>query len=347
MLPFGDENVIGELYVMSLVLTARQAAAPVMARTRPAAAAARAAALPRHFPPFQAVTARDDRGTRYRADARGSMALNRWAGQVRIQPAPPAGACWLELSADGRASIRIDLTGYAEACGVTTEPLSGAPGEQLLEYGAQQILVTAADDRFIAGQAADGMGDVVRALEAAGALSPFSPAPGHLAMVCERLGLGGHGITARPTADLPEPWLSVLACYGRRHRPAVREGIATMAVTLPELDGARIALTGLHTVHDWTLLQGFRSGVPWPWPFRPTRLGTDPALGWWLRDDAGHWHVAVPRQHEHQDMGGGEASIMLRVVPPLGRETAACTVSVTTPTRRADVRVPLSWWASP
>ncbi len=102
---------------------------------------------------------------------------------MRIQPAPPAGARWLELSADGRASIRIDLTGDAEACGVTTEPLSGAPGEQLLEYGAQQILVTAADDRFIAGQAADGMGDVVRALEAAGALSPFSPAPGHLATV--------------------------------------------------------------------------------------------------------------------------------------------------------------------
>ena len=293
------------------------------------------------------MTARDDRGTSYRADARGSMALNRWASQVRIQPAPPAGACWLELSADGRASIRIDLTGYAEACGVTTEPLSGAPGEQLLEYGAQQILVTAADDRFIAGQTADGMGDVVRRWKPRGHCRRSARPRATWRPCASGSASAVTGSPPGPPPGLPEPWLSVLACYGRRHRPAVREGIATMAVTLPELDGARIALTGLHTVHDWTLLQGFRSGVPWPWPFRPTRLGTDPALGWWLRDDAGHWHVAVPRQHEHQDMGGGEASIMLRVVPPLGRETAACTVSVTTPTRRADVRVPLSWWASP
>jgi hypothetical protein len=58
--------------------------------------------------------------------------------------------------------------------------------------------------------AADGLGDVIAALRAAGALSPLSPVPGQLAALCARLHLTGHGITAPPARNLPGPWLSML-----------------------------------------------------------------------------------------------------------------------------------------
>ena len=146
----------------------------------------------------------------------------------------------------------------------------------------------------MARQTAANLGDTIAALEAAGALSPLSPTPGQLATVCERLGIGRHRITARPTADLPEPWLSVLACYGRRHRSAVRDGVATTRCHCPRLDGARIALGGLHSVDDQSYLHVFGCGLPPAWTSRRFGPEARPAFGWWLRDDAGHWHAAVP-----------------------------------------------------
>jgi hypothetical protein len=40
--------------------------------------------------------------------------------------------------------------------------------------------------------------------------------PGRLAALCAGLGLNGHGITAPPARELPEPWFSLLAHYLRR-----------------------------------------------------------------------------------------------------------------------------------
>ena len=345
MLRLRDGDVTGELYVMSLVVTATHAAAPAVARIRRRARDTTWAPAPTSFPPFGQITAADDRETRYHVGAQGGGLLSRWTGHLNIQPGPPAGARWLDLNAGDDASVRIDLTGTTEVASAVIEPLSARPGDQLLENVAQQILAAAADDPHLARQAADSTGDTVRALEAAGALSPLSPAPGHLATVCGRLGIDGHGITARPTPDLPEPWLSVLACYGRRHRHTVRDGTATVAVTLPELNGARVVLAGLHTLNGQTYLHVLGCGWPASWSARRFGPGMLPAFGWWLQDDAGHWHVAVQRQWTEGP--GGETFVMLRVVPPLGRETASGTLFVTTPEQRAAVRVPLSWWAVP
>jgi len=67
------------------------------------------------------------------------------------------------------------------------------------------------------------LGDVVTALQAAGALPPSNPAPGQLAGLCARLGISGHGITTPPAVDMPERWLSLLTRYHRRDpRPTRR-----------------------------------------------------------------------------------------------------------------------------
>ena len=345
MLPIRDEDLAGEVYVMSLVVTAAQAVAPAVARIRsvPHEGGLVRAALA--FPALDTVTAADDRGTLYHTGWHGGGTPGRWAGHLQIRPAPPPDAQWLELSGAGQASLRIALTGAQQTASLTAEPRPSAPGEQLLADVAQQILAAAADDTGMARQTATNLGDTIAALEAAGALSPLSPTPGQLATVCERLGIGRHRITARPTADLPEPWLSVLACYGRRHRSAVRDGVATSALPLPELDGARIALGGLHSVDDQSYLHVFGCGLPPAWTSRRFGPEARPAFGWWLRDDAGHWHAAVPR--EWTEDVHGETSIMLRVLPPLGHETSSGTLFITLQASRASVHLPLSWWAAP
>jgi hypothetical protein len=185
---------------------------------------------------------------------------------------------------------------------------------------------------------------VVAALEAAGALSPFSPVPGYLAMICERLGIDNHDITAAPTADLPGPWLSMLAWYGRRHRPPVYDGTAAVATVLPDVDGARVALGGLHTRNSQTRLRLVvaprQSG-----PAMDTGPLSHRRFSCWLRDDTSQWHVGVPEAW-HGD-GDGEVAGALQVLPPLGRDSSRVTLEISTVNRRVRAEVPLRWWAAP
>ena len=343
MLPFRDETVVGELYVLSLLATADRAQALVVAPMRPAIAGARRGAFPM---PFEMVTATDDRGTEYQVIAYGGGDGRLWEGRLTIAPAPPAAATWLELAiGDAAPRVRIDLTTPAPAADLTARRQDRQPGEQLLEHVAQQILVTSAGRPGDARRQGYALGDVVAGLEAAGALSPFSPVPAYLAMICERLGIEGHGLTAAPTADLPAPWLSVLAWYGRRHRPAVHDGTASAGTILPDVDGARVAVGGLHTRDNQTWLHVVVGRE------RPGRLVTDAGplseqgFCCWLGDDTGQWHVAVPGSWSSD--GHGEVTGSLQVLPPLGRETSRFTVLASTLTSQVQAEVPLHWWAAP
>ena len=256
-------------------------------------------------------------------------------------PSPPPGARWLRLGiGHDDNGFRIDLTGKPAAADAMVTPVSAEPGEWLLDNMVRDIVARAVEGTVSVRRGA-GPGDVIAALEAAGALSPFSPTPGRIATIYERVGIRQHGITARPAADLPEPWLGVLAYFGRRHRTPVQDGTATVAVVLPEMDGAHLALVGLHTRADQTFLHIVARGrIAPPGPGQAALLNS----GGWLRDDAGQWHVAVHREWRGPDE---DALALWRVLPPLGRETAAFTLVLTTAASRATVRVPLSWWASP
>jgi hypothetical protein len=344
MLPFRDEYVAGELYVLSLLVTAERAQALAIAPLRPTIAGGPGFA---GFPePFMKVTATDDRGTGYQVNFYGGGDGTLWAGPLCIEPAPPAGARWLELTIGEHAPrVRIDLTATPPGAGVTTRPQDRQPGEQLLEHVAQEILASSAGSPGDARRRAYGLGDVVAGLEAAGALSPFSPVPGYLAMICERLGIDTHGLTATPTADLPPPWLSVLAWYGRRHQPTVHDGTASTGLVLPDVDGAQVAVTGLHTRDNQTFLHVVVDRE------QSVRLAVDAGpltqqgFCCWLRDDAGQWHVAVPGSWGSD--GFREVTGSLPVLPPLGRDTSRVTLLASTLTGQVRADLPLRWWAAP
>ena len=107
-----------------------------------------------------------------------------------------------------------------------------------------------------------------------------------------RLGIRGHGITTPPAADLPEQWLSMLTRYHRRKpyvAPASGSWAAT-AVGLPELDGARVAVLGLHHGEDSTILHLHAGGVTMEDDLEDYR-GVRPLPALWIRDSAGRWHA--------------------------------------------------------
>jgi hypothetical protein len=87
---------------------------------------------------------------------------------------------------------------------VTVSPVTRGPAEQLLNNMAMRLLATGAIfPQFVLilltemalehpgplPDTADGLGDVIAALQAAGALSPRSPVPGQLAALRLRAGV--------------------------------------------------------------------------------------------------------------------------------------------------------------
>ena len=96
----------------------------------------------------------------------------------------------------------------------------------------------------------------VAALQACGAVLLLSPVPGQLATWCAGLNVGGHGITAPSASDL-------LAHRHQRRKTGTaseRHGCAAAAVMLPDLDGIRLAILGLHNYRDNTAVHLHASG---------------------------------------------------------------------------------------
>jgi hypothetical protein len=345
MLPFREDEAHGEVYLLSLVITAGTATLPAVVHLRtppsgPVMAAARA-----HILPFQAMTAVDDAGRPYHLVFSGGGRAGTWEGHFDIHPVPPPEARWLDVvSGTGQPAARIDLTSPARPADVTVEEGPSTPGERLLDAVAVGLLVGAALKRHPASQPAGVPGDLVTALEAAGALSALSPAPARLAGLCQQLGQDAHGIAVPPATELPGPWLDLIAHYGRRHQPRARDGIAALPVLLPELDGIQFGLAGLHTRDDQTTLSVVARGLP---PM-PDHIPAGPVAyvgsTWWLRDDGGRWHVAATDGWSADD--GGRASLGLRVYPPLGRAVSSVELVVTGAAARLRAHLPLSWWAA-
>jgi len=75
----------------------------------------------------------------------------------------------------------------------------------------------------------------------------------------------------------------------------MREGYAALAASLPELDGIRVTLLGLHHTQDGSALHVAGPGPGFPEP-RPGPLDIDLnfPLSLWLRDSGGRWHAARP-----------------------------------------------------
>lgn len=269
-------EVRGEVYLLSYARTASGPQLSVFARTCRSSGPWEPSG-PRLFDGF---TATDDHGTSYQVSIRDvGSPLSGWT--LMLRPDPPHDPRWLDLiTSRGEPAARIDLSPPAGetwppgATDVTVSRPAFSPGEHLLNTIAARLLAAAPafpHDTWLYGTAprpsaltgiADGLGDVITALRQCGALSTLSPVPGQLAALCALLNVGGHGIPTPPARDLPEPWLNVLAQYQQRQTGVapVRDGCAAAAVVLPELDGIRLAILGLHNCEGSTVVHMHASG---------------------------------------------------------------------------------------
>jgi hypothetical protein len=315
--------------------------------------------LSRHYPgliPVDEFTVTDDRGARYQLDLTPGSDVA-WPNQIRLSPAPPETIRWLDVAPPYRQAVRVDFrcggrSGAGDEAQVSVCDATLSPGEHLLVMLAERLLtgtpefprrgLLAAPPTSPRQVVAGGFGIIIAALEAAGVLSPLSPVPARLATLCASLDLTGHGIAAPPTLDLPEPWLSLLAHYQRRkpEPTQIREGYVPLAASLPELDGIRVTLLGLHHTEDGSALHALVQGrIPEPRP-GPLDIDLNFPLSFWLRDSAGRWHATRPDRCHQADR---ERAIRLRLVPPLTRP--AEWVEVLAGARSAEVRatLPLRW----
>ncbi|HEY6294356.1 MAG TPA: hypothetical protein VIX15_01730 [Streptosporangiaceae bacterium] len=305
------------------------------------------------FRPFT-IAAVDDRGVSYQVSWRGEMAPR----ELLLHPDPAHQIRWLDLTtAAGEPATRIDLNSRVPAPDVIVTRNAIGPGEILLDAIAARILTDAA--RFwqsIPGQPnaastelralGDGPGRLVAALDAAGLLPPDSQGPGQLAALCARLGLDGHGITAPPAGDLPERWRGMLTRRREPQAPPASGILAATVAELPELDGAKIAIAGLHHGTRGTILHLLATGVTletgWPYGIRPL-----PVV--WIRDSYGRWHVtdpdglASPWGHNGTNpwMDTRMVTAWLRIVPPLDRNTAWIEISVAGRSAQIQATLPL------
>ena len=301
-------------------------------------------------------SATDDHGATYHLSFRAGSR----AGVIELHPDPPREIRWLDLTTTpGEPAIRIDLgpqDPLVPAPAVTVTQKAKSPGELLLDVIAARLLTVAVTfpqdtpDQLAAARrellwlaAEDRLGDIIAALQAVGALQAASPVPGQLAGLCARLGISGHGITAPPGGDLPEPWESMLTGYHcRKPYPALASGSwATPVAELPEQDGTRNAILDLHHGEFGTILHMLVSGVTMEndWPYsrvvRPL-----PVL--WIQDDSERWHTT--QAYGASRLGGkGEVVLWLDILPPLDRGTTW--IDVVAAGQSAEVRatLPLRW----
>lgn len=341
----------GEMHLLAFAQTPNGARLMIGWRSRSPVAAAG---------PFRKVTAVDDRATSYRLSFRGWAGTNRTEleGALDLRPNPPSGIRWLDISAaPGEPATRVDLAWaippLAANPPVTLTGTTVSPGELLLNGIAARILARA--EPIPAGtipagaarlksfpHAADGLGAIIAALQAAGALSPLSPVPGQVARLCAALGISGHGITAPPAGVLPEPWQGMLT-DDRAPSPATpaRTAWAATAVELPELDGARIAFLGLHQSDHSTILNIQASGVEMEDDWLYIR-GIRPLPVLWIRDHTGRWHtmrsVGMIPQHDY-----GAVMMRMAIIPPLDPDTPRVEVVATAASGEARLTLRLRW----
>ena len=350
--PFRDEGISGELYLISFAQTGSGARFIVAwgNRTLP----------PQHRMGLQypdltlgLYTVTDDRGARY------DLALTpgsgpEWISEISLRPAPPDDVRWLDIAVPPGPAVRVALDLQVQGAEPEVTEAKLSPGEHLLIMLADRLLTVAPEagpawrrqlpvmsPGLIQAMTA-GLGDIVAGLEAADVLSPLSPVPARLAALCASLGIGGHGITAVPADDLPERWLSLLAHYQRRKpdMTQVRDGYAAVAAALPELDGIRLALLGLDNNEGSSSLHVLATGMTAEGHPGPLGVDLDFPLSLWLRDSGGRWHAARTAGWHR---AGGERVLRLKLVPPLPRSTAWIEVLAGGRSAEVRTRLPLRW----
>ena len=371
VIPVRGDDVGGEMHLLSYAQVASGARLTVITRARgefvPPGIEYNGMYRPCAVFPVHQFTATDDNGASYQMGFSGRRGRRptELAGEITLDPGPPPGIRWLELTTTpGEPAVRIDLNpgnGLPGHAGVTVREAGTSPGEHLLHHIATRLLLLAlafpheirlhpavpAPEPFSC--VADGLGDAIAALQACGALSPLSPVPGQLAALCATLNISGHGVTAPPARRLPGPWLSMLAHYRRRkpEQALARDGYAATAVAFPELNGIRLALLGLHNFDGSTVLYGQASGITPAGPHRPPGAELDLPLRIWVRDSGGRWHATRAAARGWSAEDDSDMTMRLEVVPPLSPATIWIEVLAAGQSVQARATLPLHWQQQP
>ncbi len=347
-LPLGAGGDQGEACLLALVTGPGRAVITATAwLTGPGARPARPGPRPSPPQPFAELTGTDEHGTRYETDDTARLAHGRWSVTFDLAPVPPPATTWLDITS--RAStdpVRVGLSPAPGPRGRRRGDLTGAPGlpsglspvERLLDGLAESLLAGAAHGRTAGDSQLSGLTEVVRTLQDAAGLSPGSAALSRLAILAGRLGIEfPAGLRALVRAvELPGAWMSVL-----NHRGAADglDRVAAVAAVLPEVDGARFALTDL----DSTAASATLRTVGWGWEPRPLPFPGAPRYSWWARDDRGRWHVArLPGEHH----GRGPADLLIEFAPALDPDARTLEIIMRGPSSQAAVTVPLRWVVS-
>jgi hypothetical protein len=371
VIPVRDGDADGQVYLLSYAQTAAGPQLSVLAPARlgpvppggrpgpprpvmPPEAGPGRPLIPAWLPAsrLEQFTATDDRGVRYQMTVL-PMAGGPDGWTLLLHPRPAHDPRWLDLSTGpGQPAVRLDLIPSAPAqqdATVTVAAAPASPGEHLLHAIAAGLLARlltvpagtgpgpAGPEPGILATTADGLGQVIAALQAAGALSPLSPLPRQLAALCAVLHASGHGITAPPARDLPAPWLSMLAHHYRRKPGTARDGCAALAVTLPELDGISLAILGLHNCQGRTVVHLHASGPMCPASCWPDELPAWPVT--WIRDSGGSWHATRTLGRG----GVGEAPLRVELVPSLSRTATWIETITIGQSAQVRARLPLRW----
>ena len=346
LIPVRAGDVSGEIYLLSY---ARQVSRGLLTMI------ARSCGPVEHDPEvvfsFLDFVATDDQGNRYGMGLHGSGVSGPGEWILRLHPDPPPGLRWLDLStAAGEPAVRVDLSGPAQpadAAEVTASTGGPGPGEHLLNSIAMRLLAaTAAYPRQIplylagltVGLAVDGLGDIVAALQACGAVAPSSPVPAQLAALCQQLELSGHGITTPPADRLPEPWQNAIVQFMRGLRARGPARSAVVAGVLPEVEGIGLTVLGLHDSGDRTVVFMHVSGTTGDESFV---LNTWPVI--WIRDSGGWWHATRAGGSADEDR---EITMGMQVMPPLSRDADWIEVIASGRSEQARVVLPIRWQAS-
>jgi hypothetical protein len=357
--PFHEDGLSGELYLMSFAHTGSDARL-ILLWGQPTLSREQGLGLQQaELLPVGLFTVTDDRGSAYELDLTHAQGSD-WISQINLHPAPPDGIRWLEVAAPPGPAVRVNLNPASGPPGGEPEFSAAnlSAGEQLLIMLAEKLLVLAAQDSLamrpdphaisprVVQAMGIGLGDIIAGLEAVDALPPLSPIPARLAALCASLRIDGHEIAAAPADDLPDPWLSLLTHYQRRKPDTaqVRDGFAALAAALPELDGIRLALVGLHNTQGTTVLHVLARGVRREGRLGPHGIDLDFPISLWLRDSGGRWHAAHPVDWRPADP---KHSIGLALVPPLPRSTAWVEVLASGRSSEVRARLPLRWGSPP
>jgi len=343
MLPVTSELGHGEIYLLAYCHTGSTARITVVAHLRGEVWGG----APEGVFGLDSASATDDKGRSYQVSiSGGGRDRGEWTGELTLEPEPPADIRWLDIPVGGGDVHRIPLEPEQPLPKVEFTPHAHSPGEHYLNGIAAQIFCglpvlthklrsqAPAFRPVLPDHLTDNLGDIIAALQSAGALSPLSQVPAQLVTLCESLGIANHGIAAQPTLDLPAPWLSLLTHYHRRKPDTVLpgSGIAGAAVLLPDIDGVRLAVLGLHNGSDGSNVYVHASGLG-------HNADADMPL-LWIRDESGRWHTT--RRSFANKLSENELMLRLEIFPPLA-QTPSIVILADGWSARARTELRLEW----